>query len=70
MGNEKTPSHAVVKPVKSLHERDAIQSRGNQMQGYKERSKCAAASTNCSWAQSGTEIISRVKAKAGHVDGV
>lgn len=37
-GNEKTPSHAVVSPVKSLHG-DAVQLReGRQMQrGYKQR---------------------------------
>jgi hypothetical protein len=36
MGNEKTPSHAVVSPVKSLHERDAVQSRGKPDAGVQE----------------------------------
>lgn len=45
-GTKKTPSHAVVNPVKSLHESDAVQSRGRRgkcRRGY--RAECVETST-------------------------
>lgn len=66
--NKKTPRHAVVSPVKSLHERCSTVA-GKGRGEYRKRLEREATETSLR-AQVSTEILSAIEAEAGHVNRV